>query len=451
MVDALGDIRYIGAEESSDITVTSALTTVIDFVLGDLANNLPNQYGRITGTIHSLIGDPLSNIAVKANLIRGGEYSLNVQTNGEGEYDLGYLTPGDYRIEFRDYSGRYAPQYYANAILPKDATTLTVVAGHLISQVNASLQVGAVITGKALVLDQAPLADGNVTAYVADAGLSLVGASAYIQPTGIYTLTGLASGLYHICASGQLDSYSGYFACHGGADVEHATAISVSVGNVYSNINITFGAGEFEAEISGIVTDTNGQLPNIRVDLFESGANMWVYSTQTDEQGRYRVPGLPNRTYTVRFVDPTGHYATTYYPRWQAPQSIEIHSGEKYRAINATMTAGGTIQGTIFYRSDEATKGAAVIPYRYTNGEWEFIFDTATTDANGHYRLQGLLPGEYHIESVRTVYPVRDARFYGNTYFLSDSPVIVVEAGQVINHIDITFYPERVYLPIVNR
>lgn len=452
VMDEFDEVRYVGGEESTDITITAATTTVIDFLLGDLAGGVPLNPGRITGTVRSLTGKGLPNIAVRADPVAAAltNDSLTVYTNEQGLYELAPLPAGNYQLYFSDADRIYAPQYYPDALTPQAAVTLTLRAGQLISAVNATLQIGAVITGNALVLDEAVLMNGSVIAYVDGTTLTNVGASTTIAPTGAYTLTGLAAGGYRICANGDLDVTQGFFSCYGGPDLDTASVVTVATARVYPDVNITLGSGQYEATISGVVTATDGPLPAIRVDLYEGSFNRWVYATTTDTQGRYQIQGLPNRTYMVRFIDPTGHYATTDYPSRKNPQPIEIHNGDHYTDVNVTLVAAGAIKGIISRQPGDPANRATVLAHHYTNGIWIFS-DATMTDRNGAYTLQGLPPGEYYVESVRAAYPERVARFYGNVYFLADSPPITVVAGQVTDRINIIFDADRVYLPLINR
>lgn len=447
VIDEAGNITYIGAEQSNAITVTAAMTTVIDLVLG----NPVTTFGQVRGAVQTQGGERLSNILVNATLIDSDSVSVWGRTDARGEYQFAYLSPGSYRLAFYDEQRQYAPQFYHDAVATVAATPVTVTAGADIQGIDVTLQIGAIITGTALILGATAPDRGYVTALFTDQNGAIETPTAVIQPTGAYTLTGLASGTYRLCAHAVLDGAANFDTCYGGADSATATPISIMVGKHYPNLNFTFAADEFEAAISGIVTDTNGPLANIRVDLYDTSPGRWVYATVTDEQGQYHIEGLPNRTYQIRFVDPAGIYATTYYPHWQDPEPFVIHSGEQLTGINGAMTVGGTIRGTIYHRPGEPAPSVTVIPYRYSGSDWTFIVDNTTTDGDGHYTLQGLLPGQYRVESVRAIFPERDARFNGDGRIFGDAPIITVAAGQTVDQINIIFYANRVYLPLVNR
>ena len=87
-------------------------------------------------------------------------------TGADGNYDLGGLPSGTYRLEFNDYSGSYLSEYYNNQSSLDLADDIAVAAPETVAGINASLALAGHITGKVTGPDgTTPLQDINFYAY----------------------------------------------------------------------------------------------------------------------------------------------------------------------------------------------------------------------------------------------------------------------------------------------
>ncbi|NCC34955.1 MAG: hypothetical protein EOM24_23530, partial [Chloroflexia bacterium] len=148
-------------------------------------------------SVRILIYDPTSTIIA------------DTTTNSSGNYTTTALASGNYRVEFRTQFANnattrsYLGEFHANQASLFNATVITLTAPG-ITPINAALARGAQITGQVTAGEASPslaqgaaLANVLVAAYPGLDSFSSV-ASARTDATGVYTLTGLATGAYLI-------------------------------------------------------------------------------------------------------------------------------------------------------------------------------------------------------------------------------------------------------------
>ena len=70
-----------------------------------------------------------------------------METASNGTYSLGGLASGSYRVEFRDGSGTYAPQYYNNETNLTSATAIAVTAPKTTANINATSVTAGHVSG----------------------------------------------------------------------------------------------------------------------------------------------------------------------------------------------------------------------------------------------------------------------------------------------------------------
>jgi hypothetical protein len=114
------------------------------------------EAGHIAGTITTVQGgDPIEDIVATAWYFAAGSwYSVESGVTGsDGNYDIGGLASGDYRIRFSDpYTPHiYLPEYYDNVLNIENATDVSVTAGNTTTGIDAALgsygSVSGTVTG----------------------------------------------------------------------------------------------------------------------------------------------------------------------------------------------------------------------------------------------------------------------------------------------------------------
>ena len=130
---------------------------------------------------------------------------------------------------------------------------------------------------------------------------------------------------------------------------------------------LVFATGAFAqsntGSITGVVTDPNGAVvPNAAVTVINQGTNE-KRTAQSDGEGRYEVPGLPNGIYTVEAT--ASGFKTT------SVKDLRLAVGEKARA-DVTMNVGGvdavvTVAGQTRIDSETSTVGDTIATERISN------------------------------------------------------------------------------------
>jgi hypothetical protein len=190
------------SREARGTTHLKALTVVvfclsIGLAAPSIASAAPS--GEITGTVtDAATHQPLEGIGVCADHLAGGGSCAT--TDRFGEYVIGGLEEGPYRVEFfSSFSARiYLTQFWSDKELESEAETVAITEGHTTSGIDAELQEGGRIAG-------------TVTAGPADAPIEGIRVCA-LQPAGFgsplecaetdaggdYTITGLYGGDYKV-------------------------------------------------------------------------------------------------------------------------------------------------------------------------------------------------------------------------------------------------------------
>jgi hypothetical protein len=161
----------------------------------------------------------------------------------------------------------------------------------------------------------------------------------------------------------------------------------------------TFVAGPARAasaaSIAGTVTDTIGA-PIEGICVIAEGSS-WGSFAETDAEGHYVFTDLEPDYYKVRFYDchenPT--YVGEWYddkPTWNDADYVRVDGGESVGGIDAQLTLGGFITGTLTDESGAPAQAcvAAYVPDNPESIAWAF------SDSSGAYRL-GPLVGDARV------------------------------------------------------
>jgi hypothetical protein len=209
--------------------------------------------------------------------------------------------------------------------------------------------------------------------------------------------------------------------------------------------------------ISGRVVDENGNpLVNAWVSVDEvaaRGPNRIPHSTTTDDEGYFRLTGLPQGDYYIS-VSAGGYLSTTISAneRPERPSDRDFRSGAP---VTVTLKKGGVITGRV---TDAEGRAVVAIPLTLEYARDENDRSRAGghaeregwTDDRGVYRFYGLPPGSYLICAG-----CRGRQDRGATAFDSDAPTyypssarenateVKVAAGEEATGIDIRYRAER--------
>ncbi|MDI6689294.1 MAG: carboxypeptidase regulatory-like domain-containing protein [Actinomycetota bacterium] len=159
-----------------------------------------------------------------------------------------------------------------------------------------------------------------------------------------------------------------------------------------------------DGSISGRITDEAGNpLTGIMVQATatwlggeppgEPGEVGSVFAL-TDENGHYRIVGLPSGEYWVSTWNDQGYMDEYYNDKltWLTADTVVVNATEETTGIDFVLSVGGKITGRV---TDEAGNPLANIKVITNKPGWQASISTLT-DKNGYYALIGLPSGEYY-------------------------------------------------------
>jgi hypothetical protein len=387
-----------------------------------LAGNPP--LGWITGTVTDSVSHAgIGGICVRASTGRGS-------TNASGVYRIAVLASSSIRVGFLSGcgAGNYAPQYYNGKPSLASADPVAVRANSTTSGINAAMVTGGQITGTVTDrVSHAAITGICVKAFDSGGGVLV---SAQTNASGVYTLSGLASGSDRVgffsgCGAGNY--LAQYY--NGKASLASADPVPVTAGATTPGINAAMATG---GQITGTVTDraSHAAIAGICVSALDSGGSV-LASTQTSISGVYTLSALATGSDRVEFFDcGAGIYAPQYYNGKSSLASadpVTVTDGVTTSGINAAMVLYGQITGTV---TDRATHGALAgicAEALDSNGN---VLSMAGTDAGGAYTIGGVTPGSDRVYffsecGTRNFVP----QYYSGKSSLASSDPVTVTAG----------------------
>jgi protocatechuate 3,4-dioxygenase beta subunit len=159
---------------------------------------------------------------------------------------------------------------------------------------------------------------------------------------------------------------------------------------------------DFASKVSGVVTDTRGRpLPNAEVNL---------HRTRTAEMSQFVVKTLSRHTDTTdaegRFLfedQEPGRISLTSSARGYQQRtldSLEVPEGKDLEGLELRLERGAVLEGRVLARDGQPAIAARVGRVAEEGDPLARVREAAMSDGNGHYRLDGLAPGEVSIEAT---------------------------------------------------
>ena len=420
---SLGD--YAGADRVS--TVAGQTTSGIDASL--------SQGGSIGGNVAADADSaPRQNICVSV-LDGSGNSLATALTDAAGDYAVGSLKPGSYKVRFSDCSGsNLRAEYFDDKTDLSTAETVTVTAGQRTGSVNASLAAGvpnggpsAIVSGRVTDETGVPLAGACVYGYSPTTGVS---GSLTTDSDGKYAFTGVPNGSYLVRFSG---CNAGAFATEwfDNAPTEaEASPVVVSGGVGRTDIDASLAPG---ATIKGrVVADATGDpLEGACVSANTSDYQGYGYA-RTDANGNYALNGnLVPGDYTVVFApcDAGNYQAEAYDDRSLYSQNFDLVTlaeGQQRGGIDASLAPGGSITGRVTDENGSPLEGVCVNSDSHGT----------QTDADGNYTLTQLASGPTSMYFYPCAQPDYAAEFYDDELLYSQADRIEITAGSEVAGID---------------
>ena len=400
-------------------------------------------------------------------------YRYYTHTAADGTYTVTNVFDGNYQIYFYDRAGRYRYEYYNDVTYRSNAASVIIAQQTPVAGINAQLALGAHLTGTISLFGQpAPV----TTLYLykqENNGWFIIATATSDLLTGNYDIGGLPAGVYRLQAAVTINysvqtSYSLY-GFYGGNDWSTATTIQLTTAEIRPNIDINLEQGpRFEGAISGRVTASGNPIAGVKVSLYnrQSGCcdslflgSALTYAT-TDQDGRYRINGLSDAIYHVRYEDPSGQRAAIFYPSQPVVDATNyvVTNDTQTITADAEMPAGGSIKGHVGSLAGTALPDLTMVAIFITPEQPGFIYRAAPLNADGSFLLPGLYPGNYRICAARqSIYSLGYYEFdcygsFSDTQWYGSGKAIQVTAGQTVAGIDLLWGADyKRYLPLVAR
>ncbi|MDR7188904.1 MULTISPECIES: carboxypeptidase-like regulatory domain-containing protein [Microbacterium] len=386
--------RYLG--------VVLAVLVLLAGVLGATPARADDT-GSISGVVAAEDGTGADSVSVIAHRYQSAwgywAWHTSVATDASGAYTLSGLPDGDYRIEFRPFSGasELIAEYWDDAGDILSAKTISVVSGAAVVDIDAELGVGAALSGE--VSDEAgePITGVSVRA-IDDMGRWA--SSGFTDATGAYRLAGLRTGSYLLEFAPALLSaaFAGEW-WDDAASRSQATSVAVTAGTEHTGYDAVLGLA---GSVAGTVTDSDGTpASGVGVSVYHAeawGAGEWAGSATTDETGAYAVLGLAAGDYKVAFWS-SGSLLGEWFddaPYADTARTVSVGSGATATA-DAELTIGATVTGVV---TDEAGAPVADVAVwaRPVNIGGPNYASGVSTSSDGSFTLTGLTPGDYRVQ-----------------------------------------------------
>ena len=411
--------------------------------------------GQISGTVTNASSQAAVEGVKVCALTSADEYRGCMSTESAGAYTFTGLAVGEYRVVFiAPESANYAPQYYDGKAKFAEAEPVSVIVGSTTTDIDAALTAGGQITGTVTdAVTKAALAGAEVCSYNQSSEFEFLGFFDRCTDTnsaGQYTFVGLPGGEYKVSFIGP----SGYASqnYNDRSELSEANLVSVTAGSATTGIDAALQPTV--GQISGTVTNasTLAAVEGVKVCALTS-ADEYQGCMSTDSAGAYTFTGLAVGEYRVVFIAPeAANYAPQYYDgkaKFAEADPVPVIVGSTTTDIDAALTAGGQITGTV---TDAVTKaplaGAEVCSYNQSS-EFEFFgfFDRCTdTNSAGQYTFVGLPGGEYKVSFIGpSGYASQN---YNDRSELSEADLVSVTAGSATTGIDAALQPTAPVLPL---
>jgi 5-hydroxyisourate hydrolase-like protein (transthyretin family) len=418
-------------ERATNIAVTTGtITPGIDATLG--------VAGKISGTVTSATdGTPIEGAWVNVYRNNAGSWDwtwAGAETGPDGSYTIGGLPSGVYRLEYWDWSGAYAGEFYDGKDTLRSATAVAVRAGSTRAGIDVTLDPVGGISGTVT-----SAADGTTVQGAWVSAYRTVGKSwewygdAETGDDGTYSISGLPAGNYRLEIYDPSGEYAYEF--YDGKDtLERANSVTVATGLVTPDIDVTLDPA---SRITGRLTSATDDEPigtGVAIAYRQNGRSFEpIGYGETMPDGTYTIGGLRAGTYRVEFFDWEGDYAYEFYDdaaTLASAKDIVIGTGSETVGIDAMLDPAGKISGKVTLAADGSPlEYAWVTVYRQVGkGGWEPMFG-AETAADGSYTVGGLRTGTYRAQFMYWG-EAFGAEFYDDATTLRKATDIGVTAGE---------------------
>ncbi len=397
------------------------------------------ELGGIEGVVTAAAGGtPIAGSEICATWIGAGSGALDFGcdlTGPGGDYAIGGLREGPYRVEFKG-GLDYVTQYYSGKVSSFSADAVSVTNATMTSSIDAALQAAGKISGK--VIDATSKGALQSIQVCAQKPSGAGGSCAVTGSDGRYTIGGLEQGSYAVRFSLPPYNIVNYLIqFYGGYPREgEATPVVVTTGATTPSIDAEMHPG---GTIDGKVIDASSKDPlegvNVCATPTSTRRSLFGDCDSTDATGEYSVARLPTGTYKVRFSTfPPRGYVSGYYDGKETKGTadpVTVTAGAATHDVDAELHQGGKIEGTVVDASTKSPLQGIDVCLR---GKFE---SCVGTDATGKYAVAGLPTGSYKV-AFSTSFPSHGyiGQYYDGKATREAAELVTVSEGVTVANID---------------
>lgn len=256
-------------------------------------------------------------------------------------------------------------------------------------------------------IDGAPLDNARVEIYDHDATYHDEIRTAWTDQNGRYSVT-MGPGAYRITATFRAFSAQIYNGtdCDGSCDITVGDDVIVESELVTGNIDFALDPAP---SIAGTVLDTSAQpVPDLWVCAYNASYSFFrsIECGSTDQQGQYRIVGLPSNEAMVVGSEGTESLESQLWNNHNcgtelgncAPEDgdpIELAAGQQLTNVDLNLRENGRVEGVVSDANGPLTSGAQVAALHI---QTNYFVASVNIDENGQYALS-LPAGDYRIEA----------------------------------------------------
>lgn len=384
----------------------------------------------ITGTVtRGDDGTPVEGVSVFVSDTAGG-FSFNGYSDADGDYEVTGLPAGEYVVRFAPEGlPDLVSEYWNDAPDWDTAQRLTTAGGEIITDVDAALELGGMISGSVMRDSDGAPVEGVAVAVSAQDG-SWSADLAWSRQDGSFLVGGLPAGDYTVRfdapdGSGVIGEY-----WDDAADSASATLVSVVAGEEQTGIVASLAE---TALISGRVTrDSDGGPVEGTVEIRAVG-DLGGTSVPTEADGSYRIETAPG-SYILHFRSLDGQLFDEYWDDAPTPEEatvVTVAAGEQLTALDAALAAGTVISGVVSADGDPLSD----ITVMALRGDEPA--GSATTSDDGAYSIR-LAPGDYVLRASASLgEPIYASEYFEDAVTQDDATVLSLTADEDLTGIDI--------------
>ena len=465
--------KNAGSDSANDSDIDTALGKTDIVTLGIEEENLTIDAGFIPKP--ATVGDTVWNDAngngvqdpgeagipnVKVNLTDGSGNVVTVATDANGKYKFESLMPGSYTISIDETTlpAGMKETYELDNTLDKSVSISLSP-----EQVKEDVDFGFKLPAPATVGDtiwndangngiQDPEESGipNVKVNLTDANGNVV--TVITDSKGNYRFENLMPGNYTVSIdettlpAGMKETYE--------LDSALDKSVSVSLVEGQTKDDVDFGFVTLATVGDTVWNDANGNgiqdpeeagIPNVKVSLTDGSGN--VVTVITDENGKYKFENLMPGDYTISIDEttlPAGMKETYELDNTlDKTVSVTLTEGQTKDDVDFGFIVPAVVGDTLWNDAngngvqDPGEAGIPNVKISLTDGSGNVV--TVITDANGKYKFENLMPGDYTISIDETTLPAGMKETYELENTLDKSVSVTLTEGQTKDDVDFGF------------